>query len=552
MKMLSRTVLALGLVVLSHGALNAQGTVLQGGPWTPGHAPQYVGQGGSQPVIQDGGSAGGGISGANISEIGVVARGSGPPPYAGQGSGQFGTNICDYDAPINNATGYHFICLSANAQGGGLLAFGSAGGASQLPFQFNYNGLVYEFPFTTNGALGPTTTTVGDLAVWNNTAGTLLKDVSQITLAQMPSIAPTSVLCNATGSPATPIACTTLKIGAGSFSTAFANGMEFGVSNTPDTSWTPLLPMLGLVASEGAAGVGNNFVGFYYNNLPPATFALPAGIVGFGKLASGSYGNAVFGLYGVAETYSTGGGSAIAAEVTCRNFSGSAPDASLPPNSGIGTSTTVCNALNVTAGGTQNSSIGVAISSEGGSTKQFNTGLFLNNSSWIQYGIYVSPSPSFDAVAAGVFFGNIGINNNAPFSPLTVTAAAGDSFELRSHHLLASGPTLVGTDTGKAEGSPAPVEIWGNKIYLNSNGAGVVIGTTSNIPADTTALTVQGQGNTSGSFSAVFTNSDAAAIFAVRDDGVLLVGISTTPTVSCTVNTPAHLTVINGLVTLCN
>ena len=46
--------------------------------------------------------------------------------------GPYGTNICDYDAPTNNATGYHYVCLSANAQGGALIAVGAGGVASQL------------------------------------------------------------------------------------------------------------------------------------------------------------------------------------------------------------------------------------------------------------------------------------------------------------------------------------------------------------------------------------------------------------------------------------
>ena len=122
-----------------------QGAVLQGGPWTPGHVPMYVGQGTSQPIVQDSGPAGGGGIGVGLSELLLVARGTGTPPYAGQGSGPFGTNFCDYDAPTTNATGYHFLCFSANAQGGGLIAAGAGGTASPLPLQFNINGTSYPF-----------------------------------------------------------------------------------------------------------------------------------------------------------------------------------------------------------------------------------------------------------------------------------------------------------------------------------------------------------------------------------------------------------------------
>ena len=154
-----------------------QSAVLQGGPWSAGHIPQYVGQGSSQPIVQDGGPAGGGAVGVNPSELGLTARGTGAAPYAGQGSGPYGTNSCDYDAPINNATGYHFFCLSANAQGGGLLAYGAGGTASALPLSFIVNGATYAFPFTIGGIVGPSISVVNDAACWNNTTGTLLKIV---------------------------------------------------------------------------------------------------------------------------------------------------------------------------------------------------------------------------------------------------------------------------------------------------------------------------------------------------------------------------------------
>lgn len=157
----------------------AQGALLQGGPWTPGHMPQYVGQGSGQAVVSDGGAASGGAIGANVGEIGVVARGTGTAPYAGQGTGPYGTNICDYDAPTSNAAGYHYLCFSANAQGGALLAYGSAGAATPGNLQFIVNGAAYTFPFTGSGGgnvVGPGSSTVNDIATFNSSAGSLLKD----------------------------------------------------------------------------------------------------------------------------------------------------------------------------------------------------------------------------------------------------------------------------------------------------------------------------------------------------------------------------------------
>lgn len=154
----------------------SQSVPLQGGPWTAGHMPMYSLSGGSQPVIQDGGTASGGAAGTNPSELGITIRGTGTAPYANQGNGVLNTNICDYDAPTNNSTGYHYLCLSPNAQGGGILAYGAGGGASQLPLYFNINGTNYEFPAALSGVAGPATSVVGDLACWNNTSGTLLDD----------------------------------------------------------------------------------------------------------------------------------------------------------------------------------------------------------------------------------------------------------------------------------------------------------------------------------------------------------------------------------------
>ena len=166
------------LSLATPAAAFGQSAVLQGGPWTQGHIPQYVGQGSSQPIVQDGGPAGGGAVGVNPGEIGITKRGNGTSsaPYSGTGTGPLGTSVCTYDAPITNATGYHYLCIDPNAQGGGLLAYGSGGTASALPFNFYVNGSTYTFPFTTGGIVGPATSVVNDAACWNNTTGTLLKD----------------------------------------------------------------------------------------------------------------------------------------------------------------------------------------------------------------------------------------------------------------------------------------------------------------------------------------------------------------------------------------
>lgn len=121
-------------------------TVLQAGPSAPGHAPMYVGAfGQDQVIIQDSGPASGGGIGVGLSELGLTVQGTGTPPYANAGSGPFGANLCDYDAPINNPTGYHFICFSPNSQGGAAVIAGAAGGASPLPLNVIINGVIIPF-----------------------------------------------------------------------------------------------------------------------------------------------------------------------------------------------------------------------------------------------------------------------------------------------------------------------------------------------------------------------------------------------------------------------
>lgn len=137
------TALALGVPAFGQGAL------LQGGPWTPGHAPMYVGSGqqGSQTVVQDSGPAGGGATGLGLGETLQVNRGA-----AGTGTGPLGTHNCEYDAPVASGS-YHYLCFDANAQGGGLIAYGAGGTATALPLSIIINGVQYQFPFATGGRI---------------------------------------------------------------------------------------------------------------------------------------------------------------------------------------------------------------------------------------------------------------------------------------------------------------------------------------------------------------------------------------------------------------
>lgn len=269
MRLLRTLAIVLGAVMAPALAF-AQSTVLQGGAWTPGHVPQYVGQGSQQPVIMDGGGAAGGGTGANISELGIVARSpTNTYPSAGQGTGPLGTNACDYDAPLTNATGYHYLCFSPNAQGGGLIAFGAGGTAAPTSLNFNVNGSTYQFPFTSGGGIvGPVSTTVGHLAVWNNTIGTALADAAGVTLGQLPSIGANTVLGSISGG--SPIALTTTQFT--TLCNAFTSSLSGcapasggGTSNflRADGSWAAPSTSLTIGSSSIFAGSNN---GLLYNN----------------------------------------------------------------------------------------------------------------------------------------------------------------------------------------------------------------------------------------------------------------------------------------------
>src|SRR6202166_407636 len=251
---------ALGLPSLAW----AQSTLLQGGPWTPGHVPQYAIGAGQQPVVIDGGGAAGSGAGGNVSEIGVTARGPGTAPYAGQGTGQRGTNICDYDAPITNPTGYHYLCMSANAQGGGLLVFGNAGGATQLPLQFVINGVSYPFPGGLSGLV------VGSTSVTGGSSGQCLTIAAGFLGSQScVASAVTSLTGDVTGTGpgATATTLATVNSNVGSFGSSIsipnfivnAKGLITSAGSNPVLA--PAAPLTGSILAPGVVNSSLTSVG---------------------------------------------------------------------------------------------------------------------------------------------------------------------------------------------------------------------------------------------------------------------------------------------------
>lgn len=152
----------------------AQSSLLQAGPWTPGHAPAYVPSGSSQAVVTDSGPARGGAAGTGLSELLLQAIGTGTPPYVGQGTGPFGTTQCLNDGPTNAAAGYHFLCFSPNASIGGVqggqIVYGAGGIGTPLPLQTCVNGTCSQNGAVTGAGILITTPIIVNFAVAGDNA----------------------------------------------------------------------------------------------------------------------------------------------------------------------------------------------------------------------------------------------------------------------------------------------------------------------------------------------------------------------------------------------
>jgi hypothetical protein len=200
------------------------------------------------------------------------------------------------------------------------------------------------------------------------------------------------------------------------------------ILETTDTSWMAFGVPVIIAATHG--GFQNAIVGYALNDSPMPILAFPTGTTGYGKVTT--QGNTAFGIFGLGEIAVAGGGAGIASEFTCRNNSGQPPTTHLPPNQGIGSTDVVCNAVQVTAGGSNNPSIGVVLSNEGGSPAVFNTGMYFSPQSFAQYGLFID-SQSSGASATSVVIQNNGnginlqLGTTGPIIPNGTMIAAFDA-----------------------------------------------------------------------------------------------------------------------------
>jgi hypothetical protein len=203
---MSRFLSILALLASCLPALGQTGNaVKQSGNVTPGHGAIWTTNG----IIQDAGTAANGF----LSSLGVVGQGQ---------------TICQRTAPIT-APAYQELCWNISDATGVSLNIQNYGTDTPQPFSIVLNGTAYQFPFTTNGAVGPVSTVIGDVATWNNTVGTLLADTPALSIFGTQT-ANTVLAGPTTGSAANP---TFRALGTTDVPPSFgANALNYGMSTS--------------------------------------------------------------------------------------------------------------------------------------------------------------------------------------------------------------------------------------------------------------------------------------------------------------------------------
>ena len=162
-------------------------------------------------------------------------------------------------------------------------------------------------------------------------------------------------------------------------------GGAFSGTNNLDKAYPAFGPGTFRAVSVGA---NNGIIGIAYNNAVANTAIFPTGVTGYGR--SDNNGNEVFGLFGRADIYATGGG-VVTNEVNTFNY-GAAPSSTLPPNRSFGTTQQLPITLTVAAGGNFNSAIGIHVTQEGSAPQSFLTGIYTDPTGVINNGIIVGAS----------------------------------------------------------------------------------------------------------------------------------------------------------------
>lgn len=155
------TSLAIALTLFP--ALASAQSVIPSGAFTSGHTIRCLNA--TCTVVGDAGGAAGSTQQGQryLTELGITNT---------------GTPLCINDALTNAVGGYHRLCFGASSLDGALISYGAFGGAASLPFRISINGTAYELPATgagTGNVVGPVSSTIGEVASFNATGGTALR-----------------------------------------------------------------------------------------------------------------------------------------------------------------------------------------------------------------------------------------------------------------------------------------------------------------------------------------------------------------------------------------
>lgn len=273
-------------------------------------------------------------------------------------------------------------------------------------------------------------------------------------------------------------------IGATTPSTAKFTSAFAGTDQYAGTLGTALLGAGGVATAFSGALTGELTV-----NLPPSTPVFPVATSGLTKLAVGSNGNQAFGLYGLAELFATGGGTAIGGEVTVRNASGNNPNTVLPPNQSFGTTDSNTKAWQIGCGakpGNKDCTIGNHIGNETGNAADpvFNTAEYIQL--YRQYGLYIDAMPSGTQTSAV-----IKTNGNGASLLLQDTAVGNGNALLQLTN--ANGPVASITNQGHLFMSQLITTTHTAPPTITACGTGPVLGTNA---SDTSGYVQAGTGTT--------------------------------------------------------
>lgn len=261
---------------------------------------------------------------------------------------------------------------------------------------------------------------------------------------------------------------------------------------TPDSQSTSALSVFGspaLTVATKQSGHGGGIISYLVNNAATNTNALPSALSAWGDLPAGATGNTVFGAYSLSSIEATTG-VAVGHEVTVRNNTGSAPDTALPPNLAIGTSTIAAVGENLTCGGTANCSIGLNVTSEGGSSRVFNTGIYV--AKFAQYGLLVDSNGGATGIAAKAGSNGLSLHlkNTGTFNAAASVADYEDTNAVIRWTLKQDGS--ITTTAGVTVGAPIVLAIYTVATLPTCNSAlkgGMAFVTDATAPTYNAALT---------------------------------------------------------------